>query len=345
MKRHHIVRTRITLLTAGLLAVLVTGCAQSGIGASTAAVVNDTQIAVEEVRQLFEVVVAQPEMAQQLEADDGGQLELQVQSQILTQLVTTTLLEQGAAELGIEATAEDIRRRREQIVRQLGGEEAFRRAVEQSGFSSDQVREQLRAAVLQERVERRLQTSATVTDAEVREFYRANPDRYERVSARHILVRTPVEARRVLDRLERDASFAALAREVSVDEPSARQGGDLGPITPGETVPVFEEAVLGADEGEIVGPVHSRFGYHIIEVTERQEDSLAEVSAEIRSELEQSERQTALTDWFARLAREARVTVNPRFGRWDRQSGQVVSESPVPRADQPGETAPQPSGS
>lgn len=343
MKRHHIVRTRVTLLAAGLL-VLVTGCAQSGIGASTAAVVNDTRIAVEEVRRLFEVVVSQPEMAQQLEGDETGQLELQVQAQILTQLVTTTLLRQGAAELGIEVTAEDVRRRREQIVRQLGGEEQFRRVVEQSGFSSDQVRDQLRAALLQERVGRRLQASATVTDAEVREFYRANKeDRYVRVSARHILVRTPAAARRVLDRLERGMGFAALAREVSVDEASARQGGDLGRITPGETLPAFEEAVLGADEGEIVGPVHTRFGYHVVEVTERREDSLAEVSAEIRSELEQSENQTVLTDWLTRLAREARVTVNPRFGRWDRRSGQVVSESPVPRADQPGETAPQPS--
>ncbi|CAN5364330.1 peptidylprolyl isomerase [soil metagenome] len=339
-------RTRITLLTAGLLAVLATGCAQSGIGASTAAVVNDSEIPVEEVRRLFEVAVSQPQLAQQLEADDSGQLELQVQAQILTQLVTTTLLEQGAAELGIEATTEDIRRRREQIVTQLGGEEEFGRVVEQSGFTSDQVRDQLRAAVLQERVERRLQTSATVTDAEVREFYESNrADRYVRVSARHILVRTPAAARRVLDRIEGGASFAALAREVSVDEASARQGGDLGRIMPGQTVPAFEEAALGADEGEVVGPVHTRFGYHVIEVTERREDSLAEVSAEIRSELEQSERQTALTDWLTRLAREAQVTVNPRFGRWDPQSGQVVSESPVPRADQPGETAPQSSGS
>lgn len=339
-------RIRITLLAAGLLAVLVTGCAQSGIGASTAAVVNDAEIAVEEVRRLFEVVVSQPEMAQQLETDDSGQLELQVQAQILTQLVTTTLLEQGAAELGIEATTEDVRRRREQIVRQLGGEDEFRRAVEQSGFTSGQVRDQLRAAVLQERVERRLQTSATVTDAEVREFYRANREaRYVRVSARHILVPTPAAARRVLDRLERGASFAALARRLSVDEASARQGGDLGRITPGETLPAFEDAVLDADEDEVVGPVHTRFGYHVIEVTERQEDSLAEVSAEIRSELEQSERQTALGDWLTRLAHEARVTVNPRFGRWDPQSGQVVSESPVPRAEQPGETVPQPSGS
>lgn len=345
-QRPLIVRTRIALLAAGLLAVLAAGCTPSGIGASTAAVVNDREISVGQVRRLFEVAVSQPQLAQQLEADEGSQLELQIQAQVLTQLVTTTLLEQGAAELGIEATTEDIRRRREQIVRELGGEEEFRRVVRQSGFTPGQVRDQLRAAVLQEGVERRLQASAKVTDAEVREFYRANrADRYVRVSARHILVRTRAAARRVLDRLGRGASFAALAREVSVDEQSARRGGDLGRITPGQTVPAFERAALGADEGEVVGPVRTRFGYHVIEVTGRQEDSLAEVSAEIRSELEQAEHQTALSDWLATQAREAQVTVNPRFGRWDPESAQVVAESPVPRAEQPGGATPQSSGS
>ncbi|MDP8977218.1 MAG: peptidylprolyl isomerase [Actinomycetota bacterium] len=346
VNRPLIVRSRVALLAAALLAVLAGGCTPSGIDASTAAVVNDSEIPVGEVRRLFEVAVSQPQLEQQLESDDSDQLELQIQAQVLTQLVTTTLLEQGAAELGIEATPEDIRRRREEIVRELGGEEAFRRVVRQSGFTAAQVRDQLRAAVLQERVEQRLQASSTVTEAEVREFYRANrAERYVRVSARHILVRTRAAAQRVLDRLGRGASFAALAREVSVDEQTARQGGDLGRITPGQTVPAFEEAALGAAEDEVVGPVRTQFGFHIIQVTERQADSLAEVRAEIRSELEQTERQTAVSDWLVRQAREAQVTVNPRFGRWDPESAQVVAESPVPRAEQPDGTAPQSSGS
>ncbi len=100
------------------------------------------------------------------------------------------------------------------------------------------------------------------------------------IRARHILIRAPegdAEARRqarqealeLKRQLEQGADFATLAREHSDDPGSARRGGDLGWFGRGRMVEPFEEAAFSAPIGRVVGPVETRFGYHLIEVTGR----------------------------------------------------------------------------
>ncbi|WP_397546127.1 peptidyl-prolyl cis-trans isomerase [Rhodothermus marinus] len=100
------------------------------------------------------------------------------------------------------------------------------------------------------------------------------------IRARHILIRAPegdAEARRkarqealeLKRQLEQGADFATLAREHSDDPGSARQGGDLGWFGRGRMVEPFEKAAFSAPIGRVVGPVETRFGYHLIEVTGR----------------------------------------------------------------------------
>ncbi len=99
--------------------------------------------------------------------------------------------------------------------------------------------------------------------------------------ARHILLQSSSEneqfaqqAREIVQQLEEGADFAALARQYSDDQGSTANGGDLGWFARGRMVEAFEEAAFNADVGEIVGPVKSRFGYHIIEVLDRAEEAV-----------------------------------------------------------------------
>ncbi len=96
--------------------------------------------------------------------------------------------------------------------------------------------------------------------------------------ARHILVRpnelvTAEEAKhRVLqlrNRIEQGEDFAALARAHSEDPGSAGNGGDLGWLSPGQTVPEFEKAVAALKPGELSAPVRTSYGVHLIQVLER----------------------------------------------------------------------------
>ena len=86
-------------------------------------------------------------------------------------------------------------------------------------------------------------------------------------SARHILVDSEEKCNELKELIAGGEDFAALAAEHS----SGQQGGALGTFSPGQMVPEFDQAVFGGDVGVVQGPVKTQFGYHLLEVTERNE--------------------------------------------------------------------------
>ena len=93
----------------------------------------------------------------------------------------------------------------------------------------------------------------------------------KKVQARHILVGGKELAEEIKQKIDDGEDFSNLAEEFS-ECPSKKRGGDLGWFGKGAMVRPFEVAAFSADEGEIVGPVKTEFGYHIIYVYEVQED-------------------------------------------------------------------------
>lgn len=89
-----------------------------------------------------------------------------------------------------------------------------------------------------------------------------------RASARHILVSDEKTCRDLKDQIDKGADFAVLAREHS-QCPSGRQGGDLGTFSPGQMVQEFDQVVFHEEVGQVHGPVRTQFGYHLIEITNR----------------------------------------------------------------------------
>ena len=125
--------------------------------------------------------------------------------------------------------------------------------------------------------------------------------------ARHILIRTndlvpEGEARRRLvsirERLENNADFAQLARQYSED-PSNAKGGELGWLSPGDTVPEFERAMNALKPGELSGPVHTPFGWHLIQVLERRNEDMSRehVRVEARRALHARKSDEAYQEW------------------------------------------------
>jgi len=93
----------------------------------------------------------------------------------------------------------------------------------------------------------------------------------EEVQARHILVASEDEAKKLIGRAEKGEDFAKLAEEASGDAGSKTQGGMLGYFSKGQMVPQFEEAAFGMKKGEISKPVQSQFGWHVIKVEDRRQ--------------------------------------------------------------------------
>lgn len=162
-----------------------------------------------------------------------------------------------------------------------------------------------------------MRDSITVADAEARSYYDDNIDRYrtdEGVRARHILLkvddnRTADAARAELEavrsRIAGGEEFAAVAGEVSEDTVSAARGGDLGFFGRGQMIGAFEEAAFNGAIGELIGPIETDFGLHLIEVLEKREAgqrSFEEVADQIRSQLTAERVQTVVEEKAAELA-------------------------------------------
>jgi len=176
--------------------------------------------------------------------------------------------------------------------------------------------------------------AAAPSDAEIKAFagkqaakiksdYAAHAFDYKRpaqVHARHILIAIPAGApaedqKKIQARAETiatqarkpGAEFARLARETSADPGSKGKGGDLGWLSPGQTVKPFNDAAFAAKPGEIVGPVKSQFGWHIILVEQKRpplDRKLEEVKGEIARKLltEEKTKAAAAKDAEALLA-------------------------------------------
>ena len=112
--------------------------------------------------------------------------------------------------------------------------------------------------------------AVTVTDAEAREYYEANKDKFvseESVSASHILVDTEQKAKELLEKIKAgEISFEDAAKENS-SCPSGKNGGSLGEFGRGQMVPEFDKAVFEMEVGAISDePVKTQFGYHLIKL-------------------------------------------------------------------------------
>jgi peptidyl-prolyl cis-trans isomerase C len=114
--------------------------------------------------------------------------------------------------------------------------------------------------------------SPKVTDEVLRARYDrdiAGKPGAEEVHARHILVKTEAEAKKIIAALQKGGDFAALAKKHSTD-PGAQQGGDLGFFKQDDMVPEFAAAAFALKPGEITqAPVKTQFGYHVIKLEER----------------------------------------------------------------------------
>lgn len=161
-------------------------------------------------------------------------------------------------------------------------------------------------------------------EEECRQYYSANPQRFHSptlLEASHILLaaapddsegreRALEQARVLIDALVRDGSaFGALAREYSAC-PSKEQGGNLGQLSKGSTVPEFERQVFAADTGLMTRPVESRYGYHVVRVDRKIPGELLPFEAvkeKVGQYLEQRVFNTALSQYIRILSGAAQI--------------------------------------
>lgn len=147
----------------------------------------------------------------------------------------------------------------------------------------------------------------SVSDEEIKAYYDANKDQFnkgETVSAKHILVESEEKCNEILAAITNgEKTFEDAAKESSTC-PSGQKGGDLGTFGKGQMVPEFEQAAFTAEIGQVVGPVKTQFGFHLIKVEAKNEAEAAafeEVKENIRRNLVQQKQNKVYGETVAKL--------------------------------------------
>lgn len=247
------------------------------------AVVNGTQISKKSFDQ--ELLVSRSRIEQQGQKIPESQLP-EFKKHIIKQLIGTELLFQDSKQKGIVVSNEKVSQFLTDIKKRYPTEEQFQKDLVEMNMSEDDMKSRLKKSIaIQELIEKHLAKNATVTDEEAKTFYDKRPELFKSppsVKASHILIKSSPTAKPaekdaamkkikdVQEKLKQGGDFAELAKTHS-EGPSGPKGGDLGFFSQGQMVKPFETAAFALSPGEISDIVETRFGYHLIKVSEKKE--------------------------------------------------------------------------
>jgi foldase protein PrsA len=298
---------------AALAGVLLTAC--GGGSGSLAATVDGTDVTVDDVEQLI--------------GSDGETVTKENFAQFLAYEIQWLIVGAAAeADYGLTFTDEEVvaeadsiyeefseeGETREDFLATRGVTEVFLENIARQGLIDEGVREILR------------QDADDPTGDEIDTAREESLTALTTVCVSHILVPTAEEAEDIMIQLGEGGDFAELAAEHGTDG-TAQNGGELGCSSPNQYVEPFAEATLTAPVGEVYDEiVETQFGFHVIEVTDRQEPTTEELPSD--DELADGLRDEAVLGevqaWFLEAVGEADVTVEEEYGTWDPTTPTVV---------------------
>ncbi len=313
-------------ISLGCLILLgVFGVAEAQLHAyGTAARVNDVDISNEMLERNFEEYLRDKDV--NIAAIRYPNRVNMMRREVLDQLINQEIIWQAAQKDELLASTDDVEEAMQQVRAQFTSEQDFIGRLAAEGFTVDAYRKHVRQILSAKKYMSSLAEKVAVSDAEIHDFYVANPARFqmpEAVKARHILLKlaqgadeesrgaVQSQAEAILQRLLAGEDFTAVAKEMSEDS-SAAQGGDLGYFPRGKMVKPFEDAVFALQVGEMSGIVESPFGLHIIKVDDRQvaKTVAEEVAKErITEHLVQTNSQQLMIDEIATLRAAADIEV------------------------------------
>ena len=269
------------------------------------------------------------ERAASVQSDMGlpeGDLPLQIYRTILNEMVDMELLYQASQARNFRTGPDEIEQQYQTLVARFPSEEAFLSQLTSRAITPQQFKELMyRDMSVQKLIAAEFAPRVTVTDEAKLRFYNENREKMEQpeqLRLSHILTRVEPGAssaerelayqkiRGIHEKvLQEGADFAAMAGEFSEDPESKGKGGELL-IKRGQTVPAFEEAAFGLEQGAISEVVETQFGYHVIKLYERipaRTASYEDVESLIQEVLEQQELQNLIESEIKGLREEASV--------------------------------------
>jgi len=248
-----------------------------------------------------------------------------LRSQFIENIIDRELLYQHAQQKNIQIRSQWIGATLKELQDQLGSRSALKTYLANSGLNQEELEERIRKGLIVRRLLRReaLRT-IRVSEAEIQAFYRKNAalfDAGEKIRVRHILVAVNdpqnkddqtaalSKIQTLQRRIEAGEKLAVLALDYS-DCPSKARGGDLGYLALDQMVSDFASAVADLKPGQISDIVTTRFGYHLIQMIDRQPattESYRAAREKIERTLRRNKENAAAQKYVATLKRQANI--------------------------------------
>lgn len=273
------------LFTSLILAlILVTGCNKAK-KEDFIAVVNGEGIEVEDFEIEYNIHRKAYEMQLGKEAmsdigPNGLSIEDNLKHDLVDKLVIEKLIAQKSKEKDLKVSDEEVQEQIDMFIDSVGGKETFDDNIKKSGVTEQYLRDNIRKELLFYKYKEDFVETSDVTEEKAEEYFEENKNLLTVVKAKHILLNTEEDAKKIKERLDNGENFEELAMEKSLDSASGSIGGDLGYFAQGEMLPEFNDAVFSMEEGEISEPVKSNVGYHII-FLEDKKDTFEDLKDEI----------------------------------------------------------------
>lgn len=286
------------------------------------AVVNQTPLYRQDLNREMKLLTLK--MARQGRSVSEDQLK-RYEGNLRENLIQRTLLLQQAEKKGIKVRDSVVDKTFNEFKSGFQNQNDLQAALTQMGFDETTFKVMIRTNLaIKTLIDNEIAKDVSVSDKQIRTYYDEHPDlfrRPEQVKASHILIKVPEDAseekkasalssiQSLKQRIENGESFANLAMEYS-DCPSKAKGGDLGFFTRKQMVKPFSDAAFTLQPEQVSDVVTTRFGYHLIRVTEHQEAramAFSEVKEDISSRLKQIHTEKKLSDYIDKLKNSADI--------------------------------------
>lgn len=273
----------------------------------------------------LDMITASPQFAA-MPPEQAKKIRQDMESRVIERFVSQKLLSAAADAAKVEATDAEVNEFIKEIRGTLPENVTLETIMEERGIPLDKLRSDVASDIkIRKLLEAKTESVPAASDEQVAAYYEANKEMFtlpESVHARHILIKTEPDgaetaktaAKEKIEGIHKQLVEGTIAFEKAAEEfsdcPSSKRGGDLGMFTRGQMVPAFEEAAFNQETNAIGPIVETPFGFHIIQVIEKQaagERSLEEAKVDISEQLTMQEKQDAVQNYLKALREAADI--------------------------------------
>lgn len=243
----------------------------------------------------------------------------------LETLINLELLYQESQKKGIKVDENEVTQAYNAMKKQFPDESKFKKEMKNLELTEESLKERIRKKIaIRNLIDQELMQNIKIPESEMKKFYDQHTDVFktpEQVRVSHILImvdpskgeegkkKAREKIEKIKEMVKNGEEFGALAKKYS-EGPSKDKGGDLGYIRRGQVVKPFEDAAFSLKKGQVSDIVETRFGYHLIKVTDRKPPSkipFKEIKGKIKNYLMKKELEKNIAKYINDLKNNAKI--------------------------------------